>query len=105
MASVTQCSCSVGYMSNRQFTWQPPFMLLDRSDFPGTPKLAKEELKQKRAGPRIRKQIVISSAFPLGNLLTLTFASFACLARVFFSYVQGRRLAARRLGVLGESYS
>src|SRR5690606_32520162 len=25
----------------RQFTWQPPFMLLDRSDFPGTPKLAK----------------------------------------------------------------
>src|SRR5690606_16460195 len=33
MASVTQCSCSVGYMSNRQFTWQPPFMLLDRSDF------------------------------------------------------------------------
>src|SRR5690606_8356111 len=52
MASVTQCSCSVGYMSNRQFTWQPPFMLLDRSDF-----LAHQ--RTQRAQSRSKKEDVL----------------------------------------------
>jgi hypothetical protein len=38
----------VSYMSNEQFTWQSPFILRDRPDFPGAPK------PQSRKGHHVR---------------------------------------------------